>query len=527
VHALHVGIFLAFVISSTGSIASADDPRGVYFAKKTYTPTALPTFDAVRDKLPSPVIDGRPELVAMYWKCWELCFRHLKQPAAGSPFVSNYLDAAFNGDIFQWDTIFMIMFARYAHDEFPAVDSLDNFYSRQHPEGFICREFRPMGGDVMYKGPADAVNPPLFSWAEVESFRVTGDKSRFAMVLPVLEKYVAWLNTDGDPANYSAQVDWLAHGHRAASSVHQLYWNTPLGSGMDNSPRGGNGWVDMSCQMVMQYNDLAVMCDELGQPGKAAEFRRQAQAIGERINKWCWNEQDGFYYDVRNDGTQFKVKTSGGFWPMLAGITTKAQSDRLVAHLKNEKEFWRPFVFPTLAADEKDYEAGGGYWHGSVWAPTNFAIIKGLEKCGYEDFATEASDKYLTAMAAVFKDTGTVWENYAPEAPLRPGNPAERDFVGWTGDGPIALLIENILGFRCAGVRHRLTWHLTRIDQHGIEKLRLGDATVSVICAARAGAAAPAQISVQTDHPFELSIVKNGKERAFKIPAGAKTLTLN
>jgi len=296
---------------------------------------------------------------------------------------------------------------------------------------------------------------------------------------------------------------------------------------MDNSPRAGNGWVDMSCQMVMQYNDLAVMCDELGQPEKAARFRDEAKAIGARINKWCWNEQDGFYYDVRGDGTQFKVKTSGGFWPMLAGITTKAQSDRMVAHLRNEKEFWRPFVFPTLAADEKNYESGGGYWHGSVWAPTNFAIIKGLEKCGYEDFATEASDKYLTAMATVFKDTGTVWENYAPEAPLRPGSPAERDFVGWTGDGPIALLIENILGLRCDGVRHRLTWHLTRTDRHGIEKLRPGNATVSVICAARVDAAAPAQISVQADKPFELVVVKGGKTQSFKIPAGGKTLTVN
>ena len=522
--ALGLGLF-----PSLGRADAGSDPRGAYFARKSYTPAPLPTFAEVHGKLPSPIIDSRPELVAMYWKCWELCFQHLKQPAPGSPFVSNYLDAAFNGDIFQWDTIFMIMFARYGNSEFPAVDSLDNFYCRQHPEGFICREFHPDGSDEMYQGPADAVNPPLFSWAEVESFRVTGDKSRFAMVLPVLEKYVAWLNRDGDPneGDYGSWAFFLAHGHRAGGSVHQLYWNTPLGSGMDNSPRGGNGWVDMSCQMVMQYNDLAVMCDELGQPEKAARFRYEAKLIGARINKWCWNEQDGFYYDVRNDGTQFKVKTSGGFWPMLAGITTKAQSGRLVAHLKNEMEFWRPFVFPTLAADEKDYAQDGGYWHGSVWAPTNFAIIKGLEKCGYEDFATEASDKYLTAMAAVFKDTGTVWENYAPEEPLRPGNPAERDFVGWTGDGPIALLIENILGFRCDGVRHRLTWHLTRTDRHGIEKLRLGNATVSVICAARADAAAPALVSVDTDRPFELSIVKEGKEQTFKIPAGAKTLTVN
>jgi glycogen debranching enzyme len=519
-----IALFVSGMIRADLPVSSSS--RGPYFAKKTYTPAPLPVFTEVRDKLPSPIIDSRPELVTMYWKCWELCFQHLKQPAPGSPFVSNYLDAAFNGDIFQWDTIFMIMFARYANSEFPAVDSLDNFYSQQHPEGFICREFRPTGGDVMYQGPKDAVNPPLFSWAEVESFRVTGDKSRFAMVLPVLEKYVDWLNTDGDPSNYDALPDWIQHGHRAAGSVHQLYWNTGLGSGMDNTPRGGNGWVDMSCQMVMQYNDLAVMCDELGQPEKAARFRDEAKSIGARINKWCWNEQDGFYYDVRNDGTQFKVKTSGGFWPMIAGIASKAQSDRLVEHLKNEKEFWRPFVFPTLAADEKDYSKDGGYWHGSVWAPTNFEIIKGLEKCGYENFATQATDKYLNAMGAVFKDTGTVWENYAPEEPLRPGSPAERDFVGWTGDGPIALLIENILGFRCDGVHDQITWRLTRTDRHGIQNLRCGPATVSLVCDARPDLLAPRHITGQTDHPFTLIVLTGGREKRIKIGTGSIDVTV-
>ncbi len=508
------------------SDTAASGPRGSYFPKKSYTPAPLPTFDQARDELPSPILDSRPELVAMYWKCWQLAFRHLKTPPPGSPYVSNYLDAAFNGNIFQWDTIFMMMFARYGNSAFPAIQSLDNLYCRQHANGFICRELRPDGSDFYYAGPANAVNPPLFSWAEVESFRVTGDKSRFAAVLPVLEKYVEWLNTDGDPQTYDAQPDWIDHGRRAAGSVHHLYWNTPLGSGMDNTPRHGDGWVDMSCQMVMQYNDLAVICDELDRPDQAASFRQEAKAIGDRINQWCWNEPDGFYYDVEKDGTQVKVKTSGGFWPMIAGITTKAQSDRLVAHLRNEKEFWRPFVFPTLAADEKPYQPEGGYWHGAVWAPTNFAIIKGLEKCGYEDFATEATDKYLTAMAAVFKDTGTVWENYAPEEPLRPGKPAAHDFVGWTGDGPIALLIENILGFRSDGVRHRLEWRLTRTDRHGIERLRLGDVTVSAICAARPDAGAPARLHVGTDHPLELVVLKGGTTTTFHLAAGAQDLTV-
>jgi hypothetical protein len=503
-----------------------ESSRGLYFGKKHYVPEPLPTFAESRDRLPRPILDSRPELVAMYWKCWELAFRNIMRPPPGSPFVSNWLDASFNKNIFEWDSVFITMFARYGNDAFPAIQTLDNFYCRQRASGFIGREIhRSDGLETFVDGPKDAVNPPLFSWAEVESFRLTGDRSRFAMVLPPLEHYVAWLNRDGDPVTANG-TDWQAHGRRASGSVHHLYWNTPLGSGMDNTPRHGNGWVDMSCQMVIQYNNLATICDELALPEKATAYRAAAAAIGERINRWCWNEKDGFYYDVDNDGRQFRVKTAGGFWPLVAGIASKAQAARLVEHLRDSREFWRPFVFPTLAADDPHYRDDGSYWLGGVWAPTNYVIIKGLERCGEEEFATEATDRYLTAMAEVFRRTGTVWENYAPEEPLRPGNPSKRDLVGWTGDGPIALLIENMLGLRSDGARHRLVWRLTRTDRHGIERLKVGPVSVSAVCAARPSTDSPAALLVTNDAPLDLAVWKGDREMTFSLQPGSHCLAV-
>jgi len=198
-----------------------------------------------------------------------------------------------------------------------------------------------------------------------------------------------------------------------------------------------------------------------------------------------------------------------------------------VAHLRDKKEFWRPFVFPTLAADDPHYQNDGSYWLGGVWAPTNFVIIKGLERCGQEEFATEATDRYLTAMAKVFQTTGTVWEDYAPEEPLRPGNPAKANLVGWTGDGPIALLIENMLGFRSDGVRHRLEWRVTRTDRHGIERLRVGPVTVSAVCAARLSADSPAELVVTNDAPLDLTVTKSGTKRTFSLQPGRHPLAVN
>jgi hypothetical protein len=303
------------------SAPPAAAPRGVYFQKKTYVREALPTFDSVRQLLPEPLLASKPEWLALYWKCWCLAFAHLKQPEPASPLVSNWLDEAFSPNIFQWDTCFMMMFARYGHYQFQS------------------------------------------------------------------------------------------NGRRSANTPHGLYWNTSLGSGLDNTPKPtakGAGWVDMSCQMVMQYRDIARICRVLGLLDKAVAAEAEARAIGERINHWCWDEQEGFYYDVLADGSKFRKQTACGFWPLIAGITSPAQAARLVVHLKDPAKFWRPVVFPTLAADAPEYKADGGYWLGGVWAPTNYAIIKGLEQTGYDTFAAAASERYLAAMADVYQHTGTV-----------------------------------------------------------------------------------------------------------------------
>ena len=509
--------------SGSSSIQS-ENQRGVYFSKTIYDRAGkpLPTFDASRAELPSPILEKNPEWVDMYWKCWEIAFKHLRKVRAGSPFISDYIDEAFNDNIFQWDTIFMVMFARYANSIFPAIQSLDNFYSRQHSSGYICREISELTGeDFAYEGRKNTINPPLFSWAEVESFNITGDKSRFSSVLPVLDKYVEWLNRNGEPGSADGR-NWERYGRRAGGSIHFLYWNTGLGSGMDNTPRGGNGWVDMSCQMVIQYNNLAHICDELGMSGSARSYRTTSKEIADRINRWCWNENDGFYYDVDSIGVQVQWKTAGTFWPLLAGVASNAQAERLVKHLQDPNTFWRPFVFPTLAADQKGYDPMGGYWLGGVWAPTNYMIVKGLENYGYEDFAAEATEKYIAGMAEVFKETGTVWENYAPES-LQPGKPAKGDFVGWSGCGPIALLIENVLGFRCDGVNNRLTWRLRRTDRHGIERLRFGTTTISAVYEPGDSPNGTPSITVSSDRPFDFVIIHNGVRTLHSLQSGTHT----
>jgi hypothetical protein len=114
-------------------------------------------------------------------------------------------------------------------------------------------------------------------------------------------------------------------------------------------------------------------------------------------------------------------------------------------------------------------------------------------------------------MNTVFQKRGTVFENYMPEK-IEPSS-GKGDFVGWTGCGPIVLLIENVLGFRPDGARNRLHWRLARTDRHGIRKLRFGQITTDVIYDGNG------QVSVTADKPYRLVI--NGQE--YSIPVGVSS----
>ncbi|MCL5027805.1 MAG: hypothetical protein M1480_02165 [Bacteroidetes bacterium] len=513
-----LSIFFIIVISYS-VFAQYEDTgrRGLYYAKKNFTsvPSVIPTFNESKLKLPSPILEDNKELIDLYWKAWQLAFLHFKKPPKGSPLVSNYIDEAFCPNIFQWDTIFMLMFARYAHFVFPSIQSLDNFYCRQYENGYIDREIQEANGeDFVYEGRQNTVNPPLFSWAEVENYKITGDDSRFASVIPVLEKY----------------ADWLEKYRKKENTKHGLYWQTRLGSGMDNVPRNGTGWVDMSAQMVLMYNNLSFMCEKIGIKEKASLYKDKAQNIAARINKYMWNEKDGLYYDVDDNGNQNKCKTVACFWPMLAGISSNDQAERMLTNLKDPKLFWTKIPFASLSADEKDFKPDGQYWQGSVWAPTNVEIIKGLDNYGkdtsyehahyFNEFASLAAEKYLEGMYKVYKTTGTIWENYSPDSYSR-GLWSQPNFVGWSGCGPIELLIEDVLGFRADGANNELTWFLHRIDKHGIKNLRFGKTTATLICERRSDVFSPSVITVNANNNFVLHLIDwSGKEQTFKIHKG-------
>lgn len=200
--------------------------------------------------------------------------------------------------------------------------------------------------------------------------------------------------------------------------------------------------VDTSAQMAFFAKNLIEIAGIVNKKEDIEKYNAFYQETKDAVNQFCWNDDDGFYYDL-GYSKQIKRKHIGMFWVLIAEIVPKEKLSKFLTHLTNPNEFWRNIPVATTPADDKTFFPKGGYWKGSVWAPTNYMILRGLNKYHQKKTASRLAKQYYWAVAEVFKKTGTFWENYAPDF-IDKGDSSRQDFCGWTGIVPIAVYKEFI-----------------------------------------------------------------------------------
>lgn len=542
------------------SIQAVFAQQGAYFPKKKYIPQALPQWKTLKGQLPSPILPKHKLWVDTYWKAWEIASTHFYEPTPESGFVSQFIDAAFNDNIFLWDTSFMTMFTGLAHPLVPGIGSLDNFYIKQHPDGEISREIsrttgkdfylwvndtgqdlfsrlgwlyfevhseplprfpaRYIGREVPKPAPIltlDALNHPVLAWAEIESLNQTGDLQRLQMVWEPLVHYYQALHKYLQQGNGLYLTDWAS---------------------MDNSTRNdflfidqeaaGTG-VDISAEMALFALQLSRMAKLLGKTQEAQEFLQKHDEIKQQINAQMWNEREGFYLDVMPNNQQSPIKSIAGFWTLLAKVASKDQAQKLVDHLFNPKTFGRKNLVPSLSADAPGFEPRGGYWRGSIWVPSVMMVIRGLEAYGYDDVAKKIALNNVSLVSEVYKNTGTIWENYAPDFTAQGkqtgGLDAMRDFVGWSGLGPIRLLLEYVVGLKADALNNSLAWDLTDGEEKGCKNYRFNNHVVSL--QVNEEGQRTRKMKITSSGAFKLTVRLKNMERSFQIKAGSQSLNLN
>lgn len=478
------------------------------FLSKTANTLPTPEYEENKDKLPFPIWDGHCDTIKCYQHVLKKAFENFKTPNPESGLISPFIDTAFNGNLFMWDSAFNVMYGKYFSNVADFQVTLDNFYARQHKDGFICRELsEEEAGDRFSRDDPGSTGPNILPWAEWEYYLMTNNKDRLSKVFDPLMGYYRWL------MNNRAWQDGS-------------YWSSGLACGMDNQPRQAEGydpmvshgfmsWIDMCAQQYLSATILLKMAKELDRVDETKWLKTETEQLYEIINEKMWSEKDSFYYDTRRDGSYSGVKTIGAYWTLIAGLVPEERLEKFIAHLDNENEFKRYHRIPALSADNPNYKADGGYFCGGVWPQTNYMVLSGLRKAGYEDLAYEIAVNHVLNVTEVYKNTGAVYENYAPEM-AKEGNPAKADYVGWAGLGPVSVLFEYVFGIITDAQNKKITWRVNRLERHGVLRLPLGETLVDLICEERENTSDEPEISVKSDIPVTVEVIWDGKTKIVK-----------
>ena len=462
----------------------------------------------IRSVLPRPILADDNGWLDLYWRAWSIAHDKLRSPNPQTGLV-RFCDAAFSDNIFQWDTCFMLRFLRYAPETFCAFGSLDNFYLKQHDDGFICREIDSRNGeDFWRKNNNSSVNPPLFADAEWSLFSVTGDVGRVRKILPALHRYHGWLSANRGIAGDGG------------------YWTTALASGMDNSPRAydaggadvhesyGYTWLCLTAQMALSALRISELAEAAGETRLRQQYADEYEVLRDFVRRTFWNASSGFYSDLQPDGIVSSVLTPATFWPLLLPGESDDRVTAIESALLDPGRLARTHMVPSLSADHPLFDTNGHYWQGSVWPPMVGLAVRAMDQSGRLETARRIAKNHLDMIRDTYASTGTFWENYSPDH-AAPGQIARPEFVGWTGCGPISMLIEDIIGLRPSAPERRVYWQMSRNDRHGVENLLLGSQPISLVFEADSRT-----ILSSAEKPFELIVNCENQSRRIAVDSG-------
>ncbi|MBR1536927.1 MAG: hypothetical protein IJ630_08310 [Treponema sp.] len=417
----------------------------------------------------------------------------------------------------QAESIFSTFFLVYSNKNFTAEKNLDYLYSKQEENGAIRWKY-----DLSSNAPIiDSENPeglglPLFAWAEFNLYHKLANKRRIKEVMPILLKYMNWIDE-----NFKAE--------------NGLYKAPATACGMEDSPRPNVAYpVDFNSCMAINALNMSTLGDILNDKELSFQYKRMYFGLKTRINSYMWNAETGFYHDLAEDESQLPQKTIAGFWPLLAEIPNADKSDALVEHLSNPATFGTEHPFPSLSADSPDYSENGEGYRGSVYPTLNFMVIKGLEKYQRYDLARECAIRHLyfvlEGLQPADGSKGDLYEAYKPNTEgfaTKEGDssyPRKRCMVT-IGLSTIALMIENVIGLSISLPRKTVDWIIPNLEIMGIEKLSLKRNLITIL-SHKTSRGWGIQMESEKLYYFTINILDQ-KKKTLPIPSGKCSMLID
>lgn len=194
--------------------------------------------------------------------------------------------------------------------------------------------------------------------------------------------------------------------------------------------------VDLNCLLLNLEKTIAEAYQLSDDNTLAEKFITLADKRKRAIEKYCWNENEGFYFDYDYIASaQKKSLTLAGSFPLFFETASDAQAHAVA---KNLKEY---FLHPgglvtTTETSMQQWDAPNG------WAPLHWIAIMGLKNYKQDELAEDIATRWMHINEKVYGNTGKMMEKYnVVSTTLEAGGgeyPAQDGF-GWTNGIYLAL----------------------------------------------------------------------------------------
>jgi hypothetical protein len=324
--------------------------------------------------------------------------------------------------VWQWDAYFHALAYRHVEKHL-AHDQIRIVLDHQREDGMIPDAIHDEGAVTHLDHPieADVTKPPLLAWAAYKLFEHDGDREFMDEIYEPIVRSNSW---------------WFENNDTDGNGLCE--YQHPYSSGLDNSPLWDDGMPvqspDLNTYLYLQQEALAKIAGVIGKKDDEEMWRGRAEAMARRLVELAWDAESGFFWASRN-GSRVNVRTPFSLFPLITGQMPPEISDRLVAHLTDERQFWSRYPVPTVAMDDPKYEPLE-MWRGPTWVNVNYLLIEGLQRSGYLDLARELRRRTLDLICC----RDDIYEYYHPETGENP--PKAASMFGWSSAVFIDLAIQ-------------------------------------------------------------------------------------
>ena len=284
------------------------------------------------------------------------------------------------------------------------------------------------------------------------------------------------------------------------------------------------------------YQGVAVQClariaEELGREDLKGFFMSQNEELKQLVNQYFWDAPHGVYNDLDEHGRPITELQPGVFckhvhmfWPLMAGFATARSCRRHGAGIAEPRLVQSPHWSAQPVGRQcriQPRERAVLAWRRLATHPMHGA---GRSPGRQATWRTSRNLRRNTIRACVadYQNQKTLRENMAPDKILGCGQP---DFVGWAGIGPVANLIEYVLGFEIDAPGKIITWTIRQDERHGLRNLRFNEFKVDLIAEPASGDGLR-QIAVESGGEFLLRLRRSGRIVEERIVAGTRTIVI-